>query len=787
MASADAFGVPARRLFALRGREHSGEPVPIGHARILAGPAYQRLLAAEPLLRRTIPALVLLFLVILAATRVLSLMAWRDDVERNARSTLALSVSQVISLMGARGTAADTADTALLSDIIGEVRGAGLVPPSVDIAIATPAFKVLATSAGLDGWEGKTLDEMVSGAQPLLMFGPRAGVMTVSVGNMPAYAALDRQSKGGLVVFTMQPTASVFETWRKLASLNVTLFAATAAVLIVILYAYFSQAARARDADAIYRDADRRIDLALARGRCGLWDWDLARGRMYWSRSMYEMLGYKARDAILSFGDVAAIMHPEDGDLYTLAGRLASREITQIDRIFRMRHADGDWIWMRARAQITDATGDEHLVGIAIDVTEQHRFAQRTAEADLRIREAIEGISESFVLWDAEDRLVMSNSKFNEYVGLPEGEVAPGMARTELERRIRPFVSERRTASEQSANGAETYERQLADGRWLQVNERRTQDGGRVSVGTDITQLKLHQERLVESERRQMATIHDLSLARKAEQDRAKELSELNLKYVAEKERAEAANRAKSEFLANISHELRTPLNAIIGFSEMMQAATFGPLGSDRYEEYVHDIHTSGAYLLNVINDILDMSKIEAGQMRLDMEEIDLGPLMTETIRVIALQAEKKNVELRTAIADPMPIVADRRAVKQVLINLLSNAIKFTPEGGHISVRARRTSGALVVSIRDTGCGIPRWALKKLGHPFEQVQNQFSKSHAGSGLGLAISRSLVALHGGALKIRSTEGAGTIVSVRMPMHDAEKAAADCGMRTPGRAA
>src|SRR5690606_19463815 len=137
---------------------------------------------------------------------------------------------------------------------------------------------------------------------------------------------------------------------------------------------------------------------------------------------------------------------------------------------------------------------------------------------------------------------------------------------------------------------------------------------GLVSIGTDITQLKLHQAKLVDSERRLMATIHDLSVARKAEGERSRELVELNKKYMKETERAEAANRAKSEFLANMSHELRTPLNAVIGFSEIMQSGLFGSLGSDRYEEYVRDIHTSGQYLLGVINDILDMSKIEAGQ-----------------------------------------------------------------------------------------------------------------------------------------------------------------------------
>ena len=210
-----------------------------------------------------------------------------------------------------------------------------------------------------------------------------------------------------------------------------------------------------------------------------------------------------------------------------------------------------------------------------------------------------------------------------------------------------------------------------------------------MSVGSDITQIKQHQEKLVDSERRLMATIHDLSLARRAEQERSTELVELNRKYMRETERAEAANRAKSEFLANMSHELRTPLNAIIGFSEVMESKLFGPLGSDRYEEYARDIQASGAYLLGVINDILDMSKIEAGQFSVDREEIDLCPLIHETVKVISLQAAEKKISVETRIADSMRVYADRRAIKQIAINLLSNAVKFTGEGGHISVRAR--------------------------------------------------------------------------------------------------
>ena len=244
-----------------------------------------------------------------------------------------------------------------------------------------------------------------------------------------------------------------------------------------------------------------------------------------------------------------------------------------------------------------------------------------------------------------------------------------------------------------------------------------------------------------------------------------------------ETERAEAANRAKSEFLANMSHELRTPLNAIIGFSEVMESGAVRPARLATATRNMPATSTSsGNYLLGVINDILDMSKIEAGQFSMDREEIDLCPLIRETVRVISLQAAEKSITVETRIADSMTLFADRRAIKQIAINLLSNAVKFTGQGGHISVRARNVAGALMLTIEDNGCGIPKEALGKLGRPFEQVQNQFSKSHTGSGLGLAISRSLAELHGGALKIRSTEGVGTIVSVRIPIRQPNAAGA-----------
>ncbi|RUV39319.1 PAS domain-containing sensor histidine kinase [Mesorhizobium sp. M7A.F.Ca.MR.148.00.0.0] len=765
MAKADAWGAPGGTAFARR--ETRGDGL-AGNTRLIAEPAYRRLLAAEPLLRRSIPVLIITFLIVIAALRVLSLMNERDDVERNAKAILTLAAGQLASSLA---TTSETVPGAI-QDLLETTSRQGAMGRSHVLVITDSAFKIVAVTPRSMPWQGHSLDGLVEGGQPLFMFGDRAGVMDVNIDGRDWYAAVSLADGGKGASAALVPQDAVFDAWRKTVSLNVTLFVLTAGVLIVILYAYFGQAARAQAADRIYLEAHQRIDMALVRGRCGLWDWDMVRGKMYWSRSMYDMLGYKPCDTMLSFGEVDQIIHPEDGDLFELANRIVAREIDHIDQVFRMRHSDGQWVWMRARAQVIDPEAPEiQLIGIAVDVTEQRHLALRSEAADLRLRTAIENINESFVLWDSTQRLIMCNSKYQQDNGLSDRDVMPGTARAALEERMLAFASERRLAHTSGLQGGATFERQLADGRWLQVNELKTRDGGIVSVGSDITQIKLHQEKLVDSERRLMATIHDLSLARRAEEERSRELVDLNRKYMKETERAEAANRAKSEFLANMSHELRTPLNAIIGFSELMEQGLFGPLGSERYEEYATDINSSGKYLLGVINDILDMSKIEAGQFSLDREEIDLGPLISETVRVVSLQAAQKAITVETRIADALTLVADRRAIKQIVINLLSNAVKFTGQGGHISVRARNTSGALVLTIEDNGCGIPKDALGKLGRPFEQVQNQFSKSHAGSGLGLAISRSLAELQGGALKIRSSEGVGTIVSVRIPVKKA----------------
>jgi two-component system cell cycle sensor histidine kinase PleC len=219
-----------------------------------------------------------------------------------------------------------------------------------------------------------------------------------------------------------------------------------------------------------------------------------------------------------------------------------------------------------------------------------------------------------------------------------------------------------------------------------------------------------------------------------------------------------------------MSHELRTPLNAIIGFSEIMESAMFGPLGATKYTEYSRDIRESGQYLLDVINDILDMSKIEAGGIRLIPEDVELDSVLADCLRVIWGRANEKRVVLKSQVDPGVHLKTDRRALKQIALNLLSNAVKFTPDGGSVTVRGRARGGGVTIAISDDGIGIPKEALGKLGKPFEQVESQLTKRHQGSGLGLAIAKSLVELQGGSMRIHSVLEIGTAVVVRLPISE-----------------
>jgi len=742
-----------------------------GLAQSIAKPAYRRLLTAEPLLRRAVPVLIVAFMLTIcigAAVQVLD--HRRQAILDSIRTVEALADHLAITLD--RTSREGNPVLPRTSDALQRVLPAWAAGGGRSILVGDVDGNIVASVPNGPTIEGRNILDILGPIQPLTTFGAAAGTMEIVLPDGATAFATVRALRNPIgMLAVLQPRSEALASWRSTTAMTVTLSATTGFVVLILGFAFHWQATRAREADLIHDTVRSRIDTALNRGRCGLWDWDLARGRVFWSHSMFDILGLPPKDDLLTFGEVNALVHKDDINLYELATKVVDSKVQSIDHAFRMRHADGRWLWLRARCELArqDDEGGLHLIGIAVDITEQKTLVERTVAADLRLRDAIETIPEAFVLWDADNRLVLCNSNFQELHHLPD-EAVQGGARYEsvVAAGKKPILRTTVTNDDAQLPGAGTFEVQLDDGRWMHISERRTKDGGYVSVGTDITKIKLHEQKLVEGEKRQVQTINDLRKSQEALQLQTEQLADLAEKYAEEKTRAEEANQAKSKFLANMSHELRTPLNAIIGFSEIMEAAMFGPLGAEKYNEYSRDIRESGEYLLDVINDILDMSKIEAGGIRLAPEQIDLDSVLADCLRVVWQRANEKRLTLQSRVDPAIGLKADRRALKQIALNLLSNAVKFTPDGGAVTVRGHVRAGKVTIAIEDSGIGIPKDALHKLGRPFEQVESQLTKRHQGSGLGLAIAKSLTELHGGAMRIHSKLGQGTMVVVRLPL-------------------
>ena len=737
-----------------------------GMARSVAHPAYARMVAAEPWLRKLVPVLVAAFVAVLGVFAWLETQASQNEAVSAMAEELelvtSLSRSEIARLMAERGASNIGNLQAFLMTAI---------PP-----------RLLADGRIIAMTDANGMVKAVVPADADMQDIP-PGIDHLPTGDLPALSTITVKNGGHAVLAMARLPAPLGELaiiapmdkglalWRNRMASMLTMLGAAALAILGLGLAYFWQAYRVRQSDAIVDKVRERLDLALNRGRCGLWDWDIARGAIYWSDSMYDMLGLERQAEFMSFGEVNGRVHPEDRDLYALADQLAAEQTNTVDHAFRILDAKGEWVWVRARAELIhdEATQSAHLVGIVVDISEQRRTAAANAIADLRLRDAIETIGEAFVLWDADNRLVMCNSKFQDLHDLPPEIVHRGTPYEILKPYLAHFISQARREQISDDEGeAKSYEMLLPEGRWLQVNERRTKDGGYVSVGTDITALKTEEQRFQESERKLTATISDLRRSRLTLETQAEQLAQLAERYLEQKAEAETANHAKSEFLAKMSHELRTPLNAILGFAEIMDAQIYGPLGHPKYKDYSHDISRSGQALLTIIADILDMAELEAGRIRIEKRPIILNTVAEETIEKLKAEAAAKSQRIVANLSAETPLLADQRAIERILAHLVHNAIKFTPEGGRISVTTREVSGAVNIYVEDNGIGIPKEALAKLGRPFEWVDLDAKKPTEGAGLGLAIARSFAELHGGTLTIRSTEGSGTTVLVRLPI-------------------
>jgi PAS domain S-box-containing protein len=389
-----------------------------------------------------------------------------------------------------------------------------------------------------------------------------------------------------------------------------------------------------------------------------------------------------------------------------------------------------------------DAAGEVlRSIAVLVDVTERRRAEVELRFSEARLRALADNSPLVIFMKDLDGRYVVVNREFVRHHGCPETDLVgktsfdlfPLEEATGYAKHDREVVEKGRAVHREFVNGTADNPQIWSALKFPIVNS----TGATIGVGcieSNITEQKRTERALR-----------------------------------AAKEQAETANRTKSEFLANMSHELRTPLNAILGFSEIMRAEMFGPMGAQRYVDYAQDIYQSGSLLLELINDILDLSKIEAGRLELHDEIVNIGDLVDGALRFTQERARLNGITIDQAVDPGLPLLrADRRLLTQILLNLLSNATKFTPSGGRISISAAiAETGDLDVRVADTGIGIARTDIDKVLQAFGQVESALSRKNGGTGLGLPLAKGLAELHGGRLDIDSDVGKGTTVTVSMP--------------------
>eukprot|EP01037_Dinobryon_pediforme_P009560 gene9560-9636_t len=659
----------------------------------------------EPWLIRLVPIFITLFLVTLALVATLQAYAERDRILLSAQKDLAFTFRMMATQFDQ--TANPATPDRLPEQLEQLLQGSN--QSNDRHTYLTDENGVILAEHGASKDHRNKIDDILGINQPVTTFAELAGVIPITLTDgRPALVAAQNLPNRHQQLIVTAPYDGILAAWRYETNRQSLLLFSVAVLLSITAMAYFWQASRAGEAEIVCDEIRTRIDTALNRGKCGLWDWDIARGRIYWSASMFEILGLDPRQHSLSFGELNQMVHPGDANLTKIAESIAAEENKTIDQVFRMRNAAGNWVWLRMRAEVVQTAHmrrQNHIVGIAMDISEEKKHRDSSHIADLRLRDAIDSISEAFVLWDANNCLAMCNANYRELHQISADEPCIGLAYQDfLQVSTPPTIQTPINFDAQKAQSARTYEAQLMDGRWLQINERRTRDGGYVSVGTDITKLKQHEEQLLQSERRLMGTIADQRRSRQILETQAQQLADL----------------------------------------------------------------ADGSYLSSVISDVLEMSRLESGDVLIERSYFQMGTLFERLMDKFGEAAKRKNISLTLKNSGSSQIHADPDAIDKILQPLMHNAIKFTPERGKVKLTSTLfDDGTLHLVIVDDGIGIAPQALEHIGKPFEQADAALENGMKGSGLGLAIARSLVELHGGTIQIHSQLRRGTQVDVRIP--------------------
>jgi len=463
---------------------------------------------------------------------------------------------------------------------------------------------------------------------------------------------------------------------------------------------------------------------------------------VYSNPALAELVGYASLEEMRTKGANVDHVHPDDRAM--VHGRVAARSAdggAPQNYEFRLQRIDGSTIWVECIASRVLWNGQPASLAWLMDITERKQTEAALHHSEKLFAAIFQASPDMLTLSRMDDgRLIDVNATFLRGLGYERAAVVSRTA-GEIGLFVDPALPRRIAASLSAAPS----EREI-------VTTVRTAAGDEREVALSPETIRFADQDIL------------LTVGRDVT-ERRREMKELRQS----KQAAELANRAKSEFLANMSHELRTPLNAIIGFSEVIKQELFGPVGMPRYVEYATDICDSGMHLLQIINDLLDLSKLDAGKQELHESEVRLPPVIEDCVRLVRERATSSGVEIRVGLPDDLPgLRADERLLKQMLLNLLTNAIKFTPYGGQITVGARRgSSGNVELAVTDTGIGMSADEIGIALTPFGQIDNAHTRKHQGTGLGLPLVRALAELHGGSLELISEPKRGTTATIVMP--------------------
>jgi PAS domain S-box-containing protein len=501
------------------------------------------------------------------------------------------------------------------------------------------------------------------------------------------------------------------------------------------------------------RESEENYARAIEVAHAGVWSWDIKQNKVNWSNEVYDIFDISVGTPI-SYEVVSERVHPDDREYHEQHTKdwLANKNVTPFE--YRIVISDGSIRHIQAFGKVYRDTQGKPIFfrGLVQDISERKRAEMLLLNAREHTNNILANVPILIFSFKPSGEITLSEGSALKAIGLEPGQLVGS--------NIFEVYSDNQTLLEYfelSISGKSVqYTTPIGEIFFSTSLKPIADDTGNVSdvigVSIDITQRRLAEEELTHHRDH----LHELV------QERTLELNDA-------KDAAETANQAKSEFLSSMSHELRTPLNAIIGFSDAIREETYGPLGHEKYREYLGDIHQSGQHLLELINDILDVSAFEAGAMELNESHVILSDVVESSTHLIRPRANEGRVTVTSSINSEIPLIyGDERRIKQILINLLSNAVKFTPEGGRVSVSAMQNDdGSLAITVADTGIGMNGEEIETALSTFGQVDSGLDRKSEGTGLGLPLTRGLMELHGGILAAKSEKGQGTEITVTFP--------------------